>query len=93
MSDSEASTGYDLVRARWKCRRGMLELDYLQTDVVEQGFATLSEAQKADFVRLLGESDQDLQRWLVAGHPMDDTGYRVLIERIIERAQFSSAGS
>ena len=50
---------------------------------------TLSASEKADFVRLLGEADQDLQRWLVGGHPVPDEGYRKLVHRIIDRPQSS----
>ena len=83
------STDYDLNRLRWQCRRGMLELDYLLSDFVERGFDALSASEKADFVRLLGEADQDLQRWLVGGHPVPDEGYRTLVHRIIDRPQSS----
>ena len=71
---------YNIDRLRWQCRRGMLELDYLLGDFLDHRFGALSPAQQADFVRLLGEADQDLQRWLVGGEPAPDAAYRRLIE-------------
>ncbi|MEA3638450.1 MAG: succinate dehydrogenase assembly factor 2 [Lamprobacter sp.] len=52
-------------RLRWQCRRGMLELDLLLNQFLEQGYAELDPAGRADFERLLGYQDQILQDWLI----------------------------
>lgn len=51
-------------RLRWACRRGMLELDLLLGNFLEEAFLKLSENDQAVFIRLLGENDQDLFLWL-----------------------------
>lgn len=75
----------DFNRLRWQCRRGMLELDYLLLEFLEQQFAGLSPSQQDDFVRLLGQSDQDLQRWLVGGEMPRDAGFAALIAHLFAR--------
>ncbi len=45
---------------RWQCRRGMLELDALLGDFVEQHYLTLSSQQRASFHVILDYPDQML---------------------------------
>ncbi len=47
-------------RLQWQCRRGMLELDWLLQDFMQQGFDQLSDAEQATFERLLTYPDQTL---------------------------------
>jgi antitoxin CptB len=54
-----------LNRLRWKCRRGMLELDLLLLGFVENGLDTLDQDEPPVFERLLEMSDQVLQGWLL----------------------------
>lgn len=50
----------ELNRLRWRCRRGLLELDIVLTRFVEQHYANLSAKEKIAFVELLTEADNDL---------------------------------
>lgn len=53
-------------RIRWRCRRGLLELDLLLARFVARRLAQLSEAEREAFKSLLQYSDNDL--WdLIAG--------------------------
>lgn len=52
-------------RLRWQCRRGMLELDLLLNRFLDQRYAELDPAGRADFERLLGYQDQILYDWLI----------------------------
>jgi antitoxin CptB len=74
----------EINRMRWQCRRGMLELDYLLLEFVENQYTGLSSARKADFRRLLEESDQDLQRWLISGQVPKDSAYADLIQWLFQ---------
>ncbi len=53
-------------RLRYRCRRGMLELDALLAKFISSPqFTQLSEAQIETFDRLLDEPDPQLLRWFM----------------------------
>ena len=56
-----------IARVRWACRRGMLELDVLFQPFVEAQYESLSNEDKAIFVRLLECEDPELFAWFM-GH-------------------------
>ncbi|MDA3877545.1 MAG: succinate dehydrogenase assembly factor 2 [Halothiobacillus sp.] len=53
----------NLNRLRWRCRRGMLELDMVLACFLDERFAQLTEPQLREFERLLDLEDQEL--WLL----------------------------
>jgi antitoxin CptB len=55
-----------LNRARWRSRRGLLELELLLKPFVDGGFMALSEPLKQDYERLLDHDDMDAHEWLLA---------------------------
>ncbi len=55
----------ELARLRWKCRRGMLELDLLLGAFVEHGYQRLEPTQRSQFERLLDYPDTVLLEWLL----------------------------
>jgi len=69
-------------RLRWQCRRGMLELDLLLAGFLEEGYESLSPADKARFAALLSHPDQLLQGWLMGHASPTDTGLARLVEVI-----------
>lgn len=60
MSDSNK-----LARIKWACRRGMLELDFIFNDFMENGYKQLSDIQQDAFQTFLVNSDPDLYSWLM----------------------------
>lgn len=54
----------EMNRLRWKCRRGMLELDIVLAQFLESGIDKLSTDQLHEFGRLLDLEDQELWRRL-----------------------------
>lgn len=72
MNDDE-----DLRRLRWRCRRGLLELDLILLRFVDQRYAALTEAEKSDFQELLSLPDVTLLDY-VAGR--DQPADKVLTE-------------
>ncbi|TCV90213.1 FAD assembly factor SdhE [Sulfurirhabdus autotrophica] len=50
----------ELNRLRWRCRRGLLELDIVLERFIEHHYSSLSELEKASFIELLTEADNDL---------------------------------
>lgn len=69
-------------RLRWRCRRGLLELDLLFEAYLEKGYAASSDQEKAEFVRLLEYQDQSLQEWLLGKEPPEDDSLNAIIQRI-----------
>ena len=70
-------------RLRWGCRRGMLELDILLGDFVDQkGFDALSYDEKIVFQDLLQESDQDLHGFFMSGIKPESEQTANVIEKI-----------
>jgi antitoxin CptB len=63
----------ELRRLRWRCRRGMRELDRLLERYLDQSWPAASERQRGVFLRLLDCEDDRLWRWFL-GHetPSDD---------------------
>jgi antitoxin CptB len=50
-------------RLKWRCRRGLLELDLILQGFMERRFARLDAAEKALFGELLDTPDPDLLDW------------------------------
>lgn len=72
----------ELKRLRWRCRRGMRELDQLMLRYLDQGWAQDSEAQRAVFLRLLDGEDDKLWRWFMGYDIPEDAEIAALVERI-----------
>ncbi len=71
-------------RLRWRCRRGLKELDVLILPFLEQSYSNLSASLQDDFVRLMAEEDVDLLDWLVNGIPVP-ASYRAIVDAILGR--------
>lgn len=52
-----------LRRVRWRCRRGMRELDQLLLRYVDRCWSGADEAERGVFLRLLDCEDDTLWRW------------------------------
>ncbi len=65
-ADAADAADVRLERARWRSRRGLLELELLLQPFVDGGFARLSDAGKSDYERLLEHDDMDVHEWLLA---------------------------
>ncbi|MDQ3186354.1 MAG: succinate dehydrogenase assembly factor 2 [Pseudomonadota bacterium] len=50
----------ELERARWRCRRGLLELDIVLQRFMDEHYATLDETELWQFETLLDFPDNDL---------------------------------
>lgn len=72
----------ELKRIRWRCRRGMKELDTLMLRYLEHAWATDSEEQRGVFLQLLETEDDKLWRWSMGYETPDDARITQLLERI-----------
>lgn len=66
-------------KLRWQCRRGMLELDYVLRDFLEDTYPGLSQSDKAQFVRMLDFEDQLLLDWLMGNVVSSNADIRRMI--------------
>lgn len=59
-----ATAEMNVAQLRWRCRRGMRELDGVLSGFLERRFADLGDTQKAAFVTVLQMSDPDIYAYL-----------------------------
>ena len=67
-----------LERARWRCRRGLLELDLPLQRFVDEHYVSLGEAECRQFEMLLDLSDKDLWDMIALEEATDPTVQSVL---------------
>lgn len=72
-----------LPRLRWRCRRGMRELDQLMLRYLDRLWPEDDARERAVFERLLGCEDDRLWRWCMGYERCDDAEFDALIQRIL----------
>jgi antitoxin CptB len=72
----------ELKRIRWRCRRGMRELDQLFGRYLDREWAAASEAERGVFLRLLDCEDDKLWRWFMGYEQCPDDALAALVQRI-----------
>jgi antitoxin CptB len=78
--DAAPYSADDLNRLRWRCRRGMLELDLVLARFLETRLDTLGPAQLREFEHLLALEDQALWQRLRTEAPAPTELERMLRE-------------
>lgn len=78
MSDDEA----ELRKLRWRCRRGMRELDQLLERWLDREWRQSPTSQRDVFLRLLDTEDDTLWRWFLGHESPGDVEIAALVERI-----------
>lgn len=68
-------------KLRWACRRGMLELDVLLGNFLEERYDNLSVDEKKIFIELLEEPDPALFAWIM-GHESPEDKFNQITEII-----------
>ncbi|MDI1253553.1 succinate dehydrogenase assembly factor 2 [Thermomonas sp.] len=72
----------ELRKLRWRCRRGMRELDQLLERWLEQRWRQSPTAQREVFLRLLDSEDDRLWRWFLGQEAPGDVKIAALVEQI-----------
>jgi len=67
---------------RWACRRGMLELDLLLKDFLDNCLDKISDQEKLVFQNLLTESDQTLLGYFMGHEKPEDEEILNVVEKI-----------
>lgn len=74
-------------RLRWKCRRGMLELDLLLEKFLDKKYRHLSLEEQQQFENLLEIADPILWGWLLGHVPVNDVKF-IHIVSLIQDSQY-----
>jgi antitoxin CptB len=72
-------------RLRWRCRRGMRELDQLLGWYLDTRYAGSDDAAKAAFSTLLDQQDPELWDWLMGRTPCEFLPWRRIVDEIRTR--------
>jgi len=71
----------EMDRIRWRCRRGLLELDLVLTGFLERGYDRLGPDERAVFLELLEQPDNDLLD-LAMGRTEPAPRFRAVVEML-----------
>jgi antitoxin CptB len=72
-------------RLRWRCRRGMRELDQLLGWYLETRYARATSGEQAAFVDLLEQPDPELWAWLSGEAQASTAEWRLIVAEIRKR--------
>jgi antitoxin CptB len=72
-------------RLRWRCRRGMRELDQLLGWYLETRYSNVDNAAKIAFSTLLDQQDPDLWNWLNGRSTPENPQWRQIVDEIRSR--------
>ena len=67
---------------RWRCRRGMLELDILLERFLDRRYAALEPEERELFHQLLDQEDDVLWDWLSGKIEPEEQGIAQLVQQI-----------
>ena len=76
----------ELSRLRWRCRRGMRELDMLLIAYLEGAFVSAPAEEQAAFERLLSLQDPDIHALLTGRLHSEDAQLRHVLQRLLHHA-------
>ena len=75
----------EMARLRWRCRRGMRELDMLLLHYADGYYANAEDSERRAFRRLLSAPDPDILALLTGKAHADDDALKHVIECLLER--------
>ncbi|MCE0493426.1 FAD assembly factor SdhE [Vibrio salinus] len=76
-------TAEEKARIRWRCRRGMLELDVVIMPFFEDCFDDLTEAEQQEFVSLLDCDDPDLFKWIMSQGRSENLAHASMVDKVV----------
>lgn len=76
-----------LARLRWRCRRGMRELDVLLLRYLERDFPGADAATQAAFEELLSAQDPQIVDLLAGREVAEDVALNAVIQRLLANAR------
>lgn len=73
-------------RLRWRCRRGMKELDVMLMRWLERRWPDADDSSRSEFEWLLEQPDPDLVDWLLGGNRPAGQARASLVDDIVRTA-------
>lgn len=70
-------------RMRWRCRRGLLELDILFTRFLDTQYSSLNAAEQVGFHKLLEQSDLTLLAW-IQGQEQPPSDLKLIFQKLTQ---------
>lgn len=80
----DSSSSADQARLRWRCRRGLLELDLILQAVLEELYGSLSANERVTFLELLELPDNQLLDYLQGRADPPQNNLKQLIIKILQ---------
>lgn len=77
----------NIPKLQWACRRGMLELDVLLNNFLNEAYPQLSQEDKLLFIELLTYEDPAIFAWIMGHEAPTDTGMLKMSEAIRRHAR------
>jgi antitoxin CptB len=74
----------DPAALRWRCRRGMRELDQLMQRYLDKGWPQADDRERGVFLRLLDCEDDKLWQWFMGLDRPADEELQAIVDRIAE---------
>ena len=74
-------------KLHWACRRGMLELDVLLGNFLEEAYSQLPDDDKNRFILLLDQPDPNLFAWIMGHEEPEDKALASITEKIRSHAR------
>ena len=71
-------------RLRWRCRRGMRELDQLLLRYLDRRWPQAPEEERAVFLRLLDSEDDKLWQWFMGRERPEHADLHALVQAIAD---------
>ena len=72
----------ELSKLRWRCRRGIKEMDVLFEQYLERYYTALDDTQKNHFEAFLEEADLDILDWITKRKPLDNADYQLILQQL-----------
>ncbi len=71
-------------KLRWRCRRGMRELDQLMERYLDRRWRSASTMERELFLQLLETEDDKLWRWCMSRERPEDAQLAQFVEKLLE---------
>ncbi|MDF1646141.1 MAG: succinate dehydrogenase assembly factor 2 [Legionellaceae bacterium] len=72
----------EIAKLKWRCRRGMLELDLILSRFLSNHWNALTRDEQMIFERLLHEPDPNLYAWFMGYETVEDESFKHMVTLI-----------